>query len=257
MKNNPHEHPLLKRLDAIGQSLARSGHALALIGLGSVGLEQQRLDEWSDLDFFAIVEPGYKQAYIENLDWLLVLGPAAYYFRNTPDGYKFLYADRIYCEFAVFEPDELEKAVYPPGRMVWKRADVPDGWAVPRRGPKPPEKSDPAWLLGEALTNLYVGLGRDRRGEKLTALRYIQSYAVDRLLQLVEQTEIEQGAGRDDFDINRRFEQRYPAVAVLLPGWMQGYERNRESALAILAFLESRFEVPTAMAAAIRSLAGE
>jgi hypothetical protein len=35
---------------------------------------------------------------------------------------------------------------------------------------------------------------------------------------------------------------------------MQGYERSRESALAILAFLERRFEVNAAMAAAVRAL---
>ena len=46
-------HFLLKRLDDIGQSLERSGHALALIGLGSVGVELDRLDSYSDLDFFA------------------------------------------------------------------------------------------------------------------------------------------------------------------------------------------------------------
>ena len=39
---------LLKRLDEIGQSLERSGHALALLGLGSVGLELDRLDSYSD-----------------------------------------------------------------------------------------------------------------------------------------------------------------------------------------------------------------
>jgi lincosamide nucleotidyltransferase B/F len=58
---------LLKRLDEIGRSLEQSGHALALIGLGSVGLEQHRLDVYSDLDFFAIVEPGYKGHYLDNL----------------------------------------------------------------------------------------------------------------------------------------------------------------------------------------------
>jgi hypothetical protein len=48
---------LLARLDAIARSLEASGHAEALIGLGSVGLELDRLDEYSDLDFFAIVNP--------------------------------------------------------------------------------------------------------------------------------------------------------------------------------------------------------
>ena len=49
---------LLQRLDEIGRSLERSGHALALIGLGSVGTELDRLDDYADLDFFAIVEDG-------------------------------------------------------------------------------------------------------------------------------------------------------------------------------------------------------
>ena len=51
---------LLTRLDEIGKSLEDSGRALALIGLGSVGTETERLDEWSDLDFFAAVQPGEK-----------------------------------------------------------------------------------------------------------------------------------------------------------------------------------------------------
>ena len=35
---------LLYQLDEIGRSLEQSGHALALIGLGSTGLELDRLD---------------------------------------------------------------------------------------------------------------------------------------------------------------------------------------------------------------------
>ena len=79
-------HLLLQRLDEIGQSLVQSGHALALIGLGSVGEELHRLDEYSDLDFFAIVETGYKRHYIENLEWLSALRPIVYHFRNSDDG---------------------------------------------------------------------------------------------------------------------------------------------------------------------------
>jgi len=43
---------LLTRLDDIGRSLDSTGRALALLGLGSVGLEADRLDQFSDLDFF-------------------------------------------------------------------------------------------------------------------------------------------------------------------------------------------------------------
>ena len=247
-------HLLLRRLDDIGHSLEQSGHALALIGLGSVGLERQRMDAYSDLDFFAIVEPGYKHAYMGNLDWLRVLCPIAYSFQNTADGYKLLFADGIFCEFAVFEPQELPNIPFSSGRIVWKQAHVSDALSRPAQASQLPAPRDEDWLLGEALTNLYVGLGRDRRGEKLAGMRLIQLYAVDRVLELAAKVETEQPALRDIFANERRFEQRYPGVAVALADWVQGYARNRESALSILAFLEQHFVVNAAMATAIRDL---
>ena len=247
-------HPLLKRLDEIGQSLAHSGHALALLGLGSVGTELHRLDEYSDLDFFAIVEPGYKQRYIENLDWLSVLCPIAYHFLNSPDGYKLLFTDGIFCEFAIFEPQELQGIPFAPGRIVWRRDDAPETLNQPAKTSVRAAARDKEFLIGEALTNLYVGMGRDKRGEKLSAMRFIQGYAVDRLLELAEYIEPEQNVTRDIFSNERRFEARHPVIARELPSWLPGYQHNRESALAILTFVESHFEVNAALANAIRQL---
>jgi len=248
---------ILKRLDEIGHSLAESGHALALLGLGSVGEELHRLDEYSDLDFFVIVEPGYKHTYIENLDWLSRLGPIAYHFLNTDDGYKLLFADGVFCEFAVFELDELQEIPFAPGRIIWKRDDVSETINRPAKGTAQSGKRKKEFLIGEAITNLYVGMGRDKRGEKLSATRFIQSYAVDSLLKLAEYIEPEQNVTRDIFTNERRFEGRYPGVASEVPSWLQGYERNRESALAILSFLERHFEVNKVMAESIRSLCNE
>jgi len=245
-------HRLLDRLDAIGQSLDRSGHALALIGLGSAGLELARLDDHSDLDFFVIVEEDWKRSYLDDLSWLSGLSPISYSFRNTDDGYKLLFADDIFCEFAVFELSELGAISYAPGRIVWKRPHVDAAIAAPVHLPEAPAAREVAWLLGEALTNLYVGLERDRRGETLSALRFIQQYAVDRLLELAEHLEPEQPAFKDNFANERRFEQRFPGVAARLPAIMQGYRRNRESAAAILVFLEEHFAGDPAMAEALR-----
>ena len=118
------------------------------------------------------------------------------------------------------------------------------------------ERRDKEFLVGEAVTNLYVGMGRDKRGEKLSAMRFIQGYAVDRLLELSEHIEPEQNVTRDIFVNERRFEARHPSIAREMSAWLQGYERNRESALAILSFLERNFEVNKAMANAIRELCG-
>ena len=247
-------HLLLKRLDEIGQSLEQSSHALALIGLGSVGLELHRLDDYSDLDFFVIVEPGYKHTFINDLEWLSKLCPVAYCFLNSPDGYKLLFTDGIFCEFAVFEPDELREIPFAAGRVIWKQPHVSEAIGLPLKRSENHQKRDQNWLVGEALTNLYVGMGREKRGERLSATRFIQGYAVDRLMELVEFTEESQPVVRDEFSPERRFEQRYHKAGALLPTWMQGYERNRESALSILAFLESHFDVNEIMAKAVRAL---
>jgi len=254
MQPSPKTRFLFQRLDEIGQSLAQTDHALALIGLGSAGAETDRLDDYSDLDFFAIVDPGYKQSYIQNIDWLSRLGPIAYHFLNTDDGYKLLYSDGVFCEFAVFEPDELKKIPFTGGRLIWKRADVSENIVHPIKEPVQASQRTKEFLIGEAITNLYVGMGRDHRGEKLTATRFIQGYAVDRLVELATYIESEQNVTRDPFSGERRFERRFPNLAHELPTWLQGYERNRESALAILAFLEKHFEVNAVLADAIRKL---
>jgi len=247
-------HALLARLDAIGQSLAQSGHALALIGLGSVGVEVDRLDAYSDLDFFAIVEPGYKHHYLSHLEWLSSLCPIAYHFRNTPDGFKLLFQDGIFCEFAVFEPPELRAIPFARGRLVWKQPHMDAAIGEPAAGSPSGSNATTEWLVGEALTNLYVGLGRLRRGEKLSAARFIQQYAVDRILELSASIESATSAAEDVFVKERRFEQRFPGVAQQLPRFIQGYERSCESALAILGFLEQHFEINRAMAEAVRGL---
>lgn len=248
---------LLDRLDQIAASLSRRPTARALIGLGSVGIERERLDEYSDLDFFAIVQAGSKPGYLADLSWLSDVAPVAYAFRNTVDGYKVLYADGVFCEFAVFDEDELASAAFSPGRVIWKAEGVPDSIALPQRSPQTQTPPATEWLLGEALTNLYVGLGRERRGEKLSALRFIQGHAVDRIVELAERVEAVNPAAADTFDRNRRVEGRIPALAEVLPSMVQGYTRNCESALAALGYLERHFEVNPALKAAILALCGE
>src|SRR6266699_425965 len=111
---------LLERLDAIGAAVKDSGTALAVLGLGSVGVETERIDDYSDLDFFVIVKPGFKARYLDSLDWLAAISPLAFSFKNTLDGYKALFEDGIYCEFAVFEPPELSNIPFAKWRLIWK-----------------------------------------------------------------------------------------------------------------------------------------
>jgi hypothetical protein len=237
---------LLGRLDAIAASLARSEHALALIGLGSVGTDLDRLDAYSDLDFFAIVERDHKDAFIADLTWLEEVAPIVFSFQNTREGHKVLFEDGIYAEFAVFYPEELATIPFAGARIVW-RAEGTDLPGLEMQVPTPLVPHATEWLLGEILTNLYVGLTRLRRGERLSAARFIQGNAVDWVLQLCPLVEPALPAAVDPFDGARRFEQRFPQAALHLPRFVQGYDHSVESALAILEFLERHYPLNAAV----------
>jgi hypothetical protein len=197
------------------------------------------------------VQRGYKQAFLEDLSWLSNIAPVTFAFRNTADGFKLLFQDDVFCEFAVFEPDELSGIPFSEGRVVWKADGVSDDIARPARVSKPTVNSL-EFNLGEALTNLYVGLKRFARGEKLIAARFVQQYAVDRLLELNEHLERPARGFPDPFNRERRLETRYPLLALQLSSFVQGYEATPASASAVLTWLETHFEVNRGIARAIR-----
>src|SRR5262245_33714739 len=213
---------LQNRLLAIANELASRSDALALLALGSVGRDIERLDEWSDLDFFVFVRDGAKWRYIDDLSWLAAAHPVAWHFRNTRDGCKALLADGVFCEFAVFELHELQNIPYSPGRFVWRREEVDETLAAPRR--PLPGRSDVPWLIGEALSNLLVGLQRYARGEKLAAMRMVQVHALDRVLELLEHDAAASLERRDPFNVDRRVEQRLPHAKANLAKWAPGYQ---------------------------------
>ncbi len=248
---------LMERLSAIGKSLEATGDAMALLGLGSIGVETARLDKYSDLDFFVITKPGKKRRFIDNLDWLTNISDAGYYYLNTPDGYKFLYKDGIYCEFAVFEESEIAKATYSEGKIVWKDSDFDENICTPtaKRAPWKPENLD--WAINESLTCIYVGLCRYARGEKLSGTRFVQSFAVDILIASSSYFAEEVKDFKDEFQHERRYENRYPELSLSLPKMIQGYDKTVESAVEILKFIESRYKVNEYIKKAILDLAAE
>ena len=174
---SPHRVPeaLMAFLDRLGAELERRGDAVALLGLGSVGRDLHRLDEHSDADFFVVVDDEVtRDRYIADIDWLEAAQPVVWSFENSPVGRKALLEDDLFAEYAVFSVTDLAAAGYPPGRLHWQRADAPAGLETPTVPlPGSPNLDE---QVGEAITNLYVGLHRDLRGERLTATRFIQGF---------------------------------------------------------------------------------
>ncbi len=241
---------LLARLDAIGACLAVRPDTLALLGLGSVGTDTARLDEHSDLDFFVVVEPGAKERYLGDLGWLTDACEIAFSFPNTADGRKVLFVDGVYAEYAVFEPAELAAVPAPSARVVWSRDDAAGPATAP--GPVGTPPADVDFHVNEALTNVFVGLHRDARGEKLSGARLIQVNAVDRLLSVADLL-AGPGSRQDPFAIERGAERRIDS-SIDLARCVPGYAANPAAAEAILEWLETRTEPHPAMVAAIRAL---
>ena len=247
-------HPLLRRLDDLAGHLATRPDAVALLGVGSAGVEHERLDEHSDLDFFVVVEDDAKARYLGSVEWLEGAGPVAYSFVNSPDGRKALLAGGVFVEYAVFTVGELTRVPFTGARVVWRRADAPEGLAS--SGPPLPraDLDTVEFHLNEALTNLYVGLHRELRGERLSAARFIQSHAVDRVLALLRLTRPPAGLTSDPFDPARRVEQAYPPDVLPLAAMVPGYLHNAEAARAVLGWLAGRFDVDPVMRRAVQEL---
>lgn len=232
---------LFDRLGAIADALQRSGKAQALLALGSVGLEFQRIDEFSDLDFFVIVEPGHKQRYINNLDWLNDAKPLEWNFQNTRDGHKAMMADGLLCEFAVFEAHELASIPFAPGRLVWSIEGFDASIVEPTLPVASAELPEERWIVGEALSCLFVGMQRWIRGERLSAARFVQVYALDRLVELDMRVNPSPAAVcADPFNRDRRLELRQPGLVRELPALMAGYAATPGSAGALLEALKRR-----------------
>ncbi|GAB3887192.1 hypothetical protein [Terrabacter terrigena] len=244
---------LLAFLDRLGAVLEERGDAVALLGLGSVGRDLHRLDEHSDADFFVVVDDrAARDRYLADIDWLEAAHPVVWSFENSGAGRKALLEGDLFAEYAVFSVAEMDTAGYPPGRIHWSRTDAPAGLEVPKVPVPQPDSFE--HQVGEAITNLYVGLHRDLRGERLTATRFIQGYAVDRWVTVLGHLGLGSGAAQDVFVVDRGVERRFGPDLLPLADLVPGYERNALAAQTLLDLMESHVELDPTIVAAVRDL---
>jgi lincosamide nucleotidyltransferase B/F len=199
--------------DALTDRLSHYGDVLALVALGSMAARDHLPDRFSDHDFFVIVRPGAQSWYRENLQWLPEHERIVFAFQETAHGMKVLYDDRHLLELAVFDPDELRLARINRYRVLFDRVNLtPTLEQLAAR-----ETSSPAvdirYQSGQLLTHLLVGLWRYRRGERLSAFRFLREFALQDLVQLTHALAIADRPDlSDNLDPTRRFEWVYPAV---------------------------------------------
>lgn len=249
-------HPTLSRLEALAAHLADDPHVQAVLGLGSAGAETHRFDDHSDIDFFIVTDTTEtKHRYLQDTGWLQGFGGhVAYSFVNDPNGRKALLSDGLFLEYAIFTPDQLATLPFTGARVVWSRGGY-DPLAPGAAVPAATAIDTVDFHLNEALTNLYVGLHREARGEHLTATRFIQVYAVDRVLALVRLDPTTALDHPDHFEATRRIEQAHLPERLPLERMVPGYARNVDAARAVLAWLTAHHQTERVIVAAIRELA--
>ena len=247
-------HPTLTRLDDLARALGDDDAVLAVLGLGSAGVEHNRFDDHSDIDFWLVVsDRSAKQRYLDDLRWLSGLGGSiAYSFVNDPNGRKALLADGLFLEYAVFTPQELSRLAFTGARVVWQRRGIPLGLEEHPTPSAPTAIDTVDFHVNEALTNLFVGLHRELRGERLTAFRFIQVYAVDRVLALLRLDTNRRWVQPDPFEATRRVEASFGDVPI--DALVAGYDHNRAAAQATLGWLTQHYDTDPAIVDAVRAL---
>jgi hypothetical protein len=214
------------------ESVSQQAGVVGLVFVGS-SADHLRVDQYSDHDFFLIVQNGLGESFRSRTDWLpnnqqILLAP-----RETEHGLKVLYKDGRMLEYAVFEDQELELAAANDYLVAL------DGSDIEPRMAKIKQKSLPKPYRFEAefelfLATLVIGVGRNLRGEVIAAEQHIKSYALERLLGLVRAANPVAGSRQDSLNRFRRFEFDYPELGKELIGML--LRPTEDSAKQLLAF---------------------
>ncbi|MDX1992719.1 MAG: hypothetical protein SF029_10025 [bacterium] len=229
--------------DALIAQAAADPAVIGLVALGSMA-DLSRRDNWSDHDFFWIVEGGQQERYRTNLDWLPRADEIVLHFREGAHGLKVMYGDGHLIEFAVFDLAELAYARVNDYAVLLDQGDITAHMAQIERTSQPATINLSSELI-ETLCLIQVGSGRAARGEVISGSVFIKTYVVLHLLRVITATFPGQHtAVLDSLDPYRRFERAFPQfapalhAALLLP--------PLECALALLEFIEREIRPHTA-----------
>lgn len=248
MAENLHLQKINETLDLLAKAAAKSIHSIALLGAGSVGAELARVDQFSDIDFFLIVDEGFSAEFINDNSWFGQELPIAFQFRDTQHGNKVLLENGVFLEFAIFTEVELAENGIPGLRKLWSRPQ----FSVPDLSSKQPQVRELSYYVDEALSNLLVGALRLRRGERLAALSMIERYALTNFLIAYR---VKNHIGIEDpFNIERRAE---TSLGLDFAKFLNGYEKLELSLTNILNFAEENFQLNFPMTQLIRDLTTE
>ncbi len=187
--------------------------AQGMIFAGSAANPARR-DRWSDHDFLALVDHGSARAARQRVDWLPDPERIAHIIREGGVGFAVVYDDGHLLEFALASIDELADAPLGDSQMAFGDSRTIEFWAQARERGAADGSADPGEEIALFLVKILVGYGRARRGERLSAQRFVRGWAVDHLLRAIRlRVEPAPDAAVDPLDPARRLEQAHPDIA--------------------------------------------
>jgi hypothetical protein len=203
---------------------AHSG-LFGLVLLGSASDEAAaRRDEWSDHDFFALIEPGRAADVRPDLSWLPQQSRLAMTAREGEIGFVAMYDDGHVFEFAFSEVKELSGAVAGEATVVLddEAGSVRQLIERARAQAAASDCFDPANDTRLMLVKLLIGVGRARRGEVLNGGQLVRTWAVQHLVRAMRGRFAERSTTqRDVIDPVRRFESDFPVWAARIAETLQ------------------------------------
>ncbi|MCI0708859.1 MAG: aminoglycoside 6-adenylyltransferase [Chloroflexi bacterium] len=197
------------------ENLRDDKRVLGVVALGSMANVVRR-DQYSDHDFFVIVQPSTQSFFRGQLDWLPDSDSIVLQFQETAHGLKVMYDSGHLIEFAVFDLDELMISKANDYRILLDKADIANRMQQVVSHSTPPQYNYLNEFL-HFLSLLQVGAGRYWRGEQLSGHLFIKSHALQHLLPvLTHYLPADNQHKLDNLDSFRRFEQVYPEIGQAL-----------------------------------------
>lgn len=256
-----------ERFQAVSAGLADGVRAhdglVGLVLLGSASDEASaRRDEWSDHDFFAIVEAGRGPEVRPDLSWVPDQDRLVLTAREGDIGFAAVYDDGHVLEFAFSEAAELSGALAGDATVVVDDAEGTTATLIAesRARADAGDRFDPANDVRLVLVKLLIGAGRVRRGEVLNGGFFIRQWAVQLLVRAIRGRFADRSTSlRDTIDPVRRFERDFPEWGARIATAVEQPADDAAHALFALTreILEPGWDdFPTAAADAVASRLG-
>lgn len=214
-------------------NLSGDPHVQGLVALGSMAQRHYQPDRYSDHDFFVIVEAGYQADLRQRTDWLPSPERIVLVFQETQHGMKVVYNDAHVLEYAIFDRDELSLARVNAYRVLFDRGGIEAILAHLQQRTSSETPPTTAYLFGQLLTHLLIGVARYQRGERLSGHEFVRVYALmDTLHLLPRYLDAPDKHLLDNLNPYRRFERVFPELGDQLDHIIQLAVPN--TALALL-----------------------